>query len=120
MHNHLNDVPALLAGGADDTAHSEVIFSTGFGAEAAEYFLKQFDKPEVCFPLIVTKWHDRDVQKAQASVFVALQAQCEIVSFAAFFSSAPSGFQRRLRLVKRNRIGEYPVPEHRDYPDLLR
>ncbi len=57
MHDHVHEVPALLAGGADDGAHGEVVPGAAGGAEAAEDFLHPFHEPEIGLCLVVRKRH---------------------------------------------------------------
>ena len=53
MHDHVHEVPARLAGGADDGAHGEVVPGAVFGAAAAEDFLHQSHEPEIGLCLVV-------------------------------------------------------------------
>ena len=81
MHQGLEDVPALLSGGGDDGTHSGEVVGTPLGAE----------KP---FGLIVRKRRARVGEESQASLLVLAEAEREVMTDAAFLSSALAGPER--------------------------
>ena len=106
MHQGLEDVPALLSGGGDDGTHSGEVVGTPPGAEATGDLLAQLGHSEVTFGLIVRKRRARVGEESQASLLVLAEAEREVMTDAAFLSSALAGPERRLRLVEGDGVVE--------------
>ena len=114
MHQGLEDVPALLSGGGDDGTHSGEVVGTPLGAEATGDLLAQLGHSEVTFGLIVRKRRARVGEESQASLLVLAEAEREVMTDAAFLSSALAGPERRLRLVEGDGVVEDAGPGPRD------
>ena len=114
MHQGLDDVPALLSGGGDDGTHSGEVVGTPLGAEATGDLLAQLGHSEVTFGLIVRKRRARVGEESQASLLVLAEAEREVMTDAAFLSSALAGPERRLRLVEGDGVVEDAGPGPRE------
>ena len=114
MHQGLEDVPALLSGGGDDGTHSGEVVGTPLGAEATGDFLAQLGHSEVTFGLIVRKRRARVGEESQASLLVLAETEREVMTDAAFLSSALAGPERRLRLMEGDGVVEDAGPGPRD------
>ena len=114
MHQGLEDVPALLSGGGDDGTHSGEVVGTPLGAEATGDLLAQLGHSEAAFGLIVRKRRARVGEESQASLLVLAEAEREVMTDAAFLSSALAGPERRLRLVEGDGVVEDAGPGPRD------
>ena len=114
MHQGLEDVPALLSGGGDDGTHSGEVAGTPLGAEATGDLLAQLGHSEVTFGLIVRKRRARVGEESQAFLLVLAEAEREVMTDAAFLSSALAGPERRRRLVEGDGVVEDAGPGPRD------
>ena len=69
------DIPALLAGGGEDSPQGSERLGAGVGAEAPGDFLPDFHHAQVPFRLIVGEGHGGIVEEPQRILFVIAETE---------------------------------------------